>query len=414
MVLLFMIIFNVVGMAQKGYEKSKEIADVYLEKNQWAKANEYYIRAYNKSNTAEVSYRIGFTYMKMYEYERAYKWYLIAEKKKYASLDFILNYAETLKSLKKYGVAKYKVNKSRLIPDSTKSYFVQGCDSAISWSMNRDYRTRVINLSSINTVHSEACPMFYKDDLVFSSNRENVIIKTTDGLNQEPYYGIYQSKRKGNHWIKPKKFFSSLNTINHETAVSFSHDEQKVYITRGTRSAYLERNDDQVNHMKLYQSEWKINKWSMPQYFILNDSSYSFGHPSFNDSSDVFVFASDMLGGYGGTDLYITFKGEKGWSKPLNLGQEINSAKDELYPYYLDDGTLYFSSNGHIGLGGFDIYKVNIKRPNTVLQNLKMPINSSYDDFSFIINKGLELAYFSSNRPKGKGGEDIYQVIFID
>ncbi len=310
---------------------------------------------------------------------------------------------------------KQNIRSSKELLEETKNKFIQGCDSAIAWTIDQDYSIKVTNLTSINTKYSEACPMFFKEQLVYSSNKESTIIKTTDGFNEEPYYGIYVSKpQKGNKWEKPKRFFASLNTVEHETAVSFSSDFKKVYITRGARNVYSKEVNDNTNRMKLYQSEWGKNRWSKPQYFILNDSSYSFGHSSFADNDNVFVFASDMSGGYGGVDLYITFKVDDSWSKPLNLGEDINTEKDELYPYYLDDGNLYFSSNGHIGFGGFDIYNVNIKEADGVPHNMKTPINSSYDDFSFVIQAKKEKGYLSSNRPNGQGKEDLYEVLFVN
>jgi outer membrane protein OmpA-like peptidoglycan-associated protein len=149
-----------------------------------------------------------------------------------------------------------------------------------------------------------------------------------------------------------------------------------------------------------------------PQPLNFSSDSFTCGHPSLSKDGQVMYFASDMPGGYGGKDLYfVTYsKRSKEWGDPVNLGPTINTAGDEVYPFIHEDGTLYFSSNGHIGLGGTDIYfsKGSATDWSTPL-NMKSPINSGGDDFSLILSKDKESGYFTSNREGGKGQDDIYR-----
>jgi hypothetical protein len=131
-----------------------------------------------------------------------------------------------------------------------------------------------------------------------------------------------------------------------------------------------------------------------------------------NKKGTVFVFSSNISGGYGGTDLYISFKNDIGWTKPENLGPIINTPENEYYPFLTDKGDLYFTSDGHIGLGGYDIFVAKFSAQGwTKVENLKTPINSSFDDLSFIISPNMAYGYFSSNRRGGKGKEDLYEFV---
>ena len=123
-------------------------------------------------------------------------------------------------------------------------------------------------------------------------------------------------------------------------------------------------------------------------------------------------FASDMKGGFGGKDIWMVKKMKRDeWSEPINLGNQINTSGDELFPFIHADGSLYFASNGHVGMGGMDIYKAEFDTEGTLLSisNMKSPINSPLDDFGIIFEGKDERGYFSSNRSGGKGGDDIYQ-----
>jgi hypothetical protein len=235
-----------------------------------------------------------------------------------------------------------------------------------------------------------------------------MIIRKKIGERNQPYYNLYSTSQQGRTWTKPMKFSSILNTFHHEGAVTFSKDFKDIYITRGGTKTYK---DQEIHYLKLYKSSHNGTNWSKPSYFLLNDSTASFGHPHLALNDKVFLFASDLLDGYGGTDLYICFKEENGWTLPINLGPNINTKEDELYPFLTDKGVLFFSSNGHIGMGGFDLYKSKLINGEwSPAKNLEKPINTSFDDFSFIVNDSTKIGYFSSNRLGGKGAEDLYQV----
>ena len=167
---------------------------------------------------------------------------------------------------------------------------------------------------------------------------------------------------------------------------------------------------------EIYFSKKKGKGWTSPVLLPLPyDSISTFGHPCISPDGKFLYFASDMPGGQGGKDIWMMKKVKRDeWSTPINLGDQINTPGDELYPFIHPNGDLYFASNGHIGMGGMDIFKADFDDDGTLISvsNMKSPINSSTDDFGIIFEEKFERGYFTSNRPGGKGGDDIYQFNF--
>jgi peptidoglycan-associated lipoprotein len=142
------------------------------------------------------------------------------------------------------------------------------------------------------------------------------------------------------------------------------------------------------------------------------DSNTTLGHPTISEDETTLIFSSDLSGGYGGKDLWIVKQQKRGkWSDPVNLGPAVNTSNDEMFPFLHSDGTLYFASTGHIGMGGFDIFKSYLDENGNYssITNLKYPVNTSGHDFGMIIEKSGERGYLTSDRKGGKGGDDIYQ-----
>jgi peptidoglycan-associated lipoprotein len=163
----------------------------------------------------------------------------------------------------------------------------------------------------------------------------------------------------------------------------------------------------------IYVAKRKGKLWGQPKLLQIKvDSNTTIGHPTLSEDESTLIFSSDMSGGYGGKDLWIVQKEKRNsWSTPINLGPLVNTPGDEMFPFLHTDGTIYFASTGHIGMGGFDIYKTtqDVNGAYILPVNLKSPINSSADDFGMIIEKDGERGYLTSSREGGKGGDDIYQ-----
>lgn len=193
----------------------------------------------------------------------------------------------------------------------------------------------------------------------------------------------------------PAPFNPAFNMVGHEGAVSFNPTQEIVFFTAFTYSK------KGVN-MQIYESQKKDNIWSKPKALPFNNKKYSCAYPTINQESTMMYFASDMPGGAGGMDLYYVEKVNGKWGKPVNCGKEINTSGDEVYPFLSFDGSLYFSSNGRIGYGGLDIYYASGQKSTWMdIINMQKPINSSRNDFAYVISPfNTEKSFLSSNRDK--------------
>lgn len=282
-------------------------------------------------------------------------------------------------------------------------------DSIEKWQ-HFEPQFKIENVSKINTEYSEISPFKYKNELYLASNKEDVFIKKKSGTDLLPYYNLYLCDLDSNNLpiSKLKSFSSVISSHEHECAVTFSKDGQHIFLAQNVD--HLTSSKQVINQSKLFTVQKQNNKWLEPQSFVFNDSSYSFTHPSLDSSYKMLFFASDMKGGFGGTDIYVCINLNGKWTNPINLGNKINTSGNEIYPFYHTSGKLYFSSDSHIGFGGYDIFMAEeIEGEWTHLTNLKTPINSISNDFGFWIDDFSNSGFFSSNRKGGKGAEDIYR-----
>jgi hypothetical protein len=210
------------------------------------------------------------------------------------------------------------------------------------------------------------------------------------------------------------KLISKISTTFHEGPICFNPDETFVYYTRNNISKGKNRRDQKgIQNLKLYSAKVDASgKWMDEVETTLNSKDYSIGHPAISNNGKTIYFASDMPGGFGGADLYMADLNPDGSiGKPINLGKDVNTEAQEMFPWISSDGLLFFSSNGHIGLGGLDVFVMSIEKDGKTfgnLTNVGKPVNSQNDDFALTFNKDGKTGYFSSNRAGGKGDDDIY------
>lgn len=274
---------------------------------------------------------------------------------------------------------------------------------------------KVTNVESLNTENSEFSPVFFNQDkgVLFSSNRRNTSVRNKTFAWDDSYFiDVYASLKKDSlKFDNTMPIDKDVISLYHDGPVALSADGNTLYLTR-SNVLTKKLSDKTVNvvNLKLYiiQKDSK-GKFSEPVSFPYNSDDYSLGHATITKDGKRLYFVSDMPGGLGQTDLYVSELKDGKWQKPENLGQAINTEGREMFPYVHEDGTLFFSSDGRAGLGGLDIY---FAVPEIDLyfepQSLGYPINSHLDDFGFALNSDLKTGYFSSNRPGGKGKDDIY------
>lgn len=296
--------------------------------------------------------------------------------------------------------------------DPRVKHAIRSCEEIKVW-LSRPKEYDVKNLEEINSNQAEFCPVVFEGKLVFVSERQIDLVNYNQyDYNGKPYLNVYFSNLKNEIPSgKIKGFNRRLNSNYHDGPVAFTKDGKRLCLTR-VNYIVNKKNKEFVNRAKLFFSTRDGNGWDRLVPFEFNSDDYSCAHPSFSANGEQLFFASDMPGGFGGKDIWMCMKNKDGWSKPINLGPDINTSGDELFPFIREDGILFFSSDGLPGFGGLDIFSARVISDKWILnRNEGLGLNSFADDFGlyFIDNsKG----YFSSNREGGKGSDDIYKFTF--
>lgn len=207
-----------------------------------------------------------------------------------------------------------------------------------------------------------------------------------------------------------KVFGKNINTRYHEGQLAFSPDFKTIYFTRSNYTGgKYGKSADGINKLKIYTAALKSDSvWDQVTEFLYNSNEYSCGSPAISAHNKVMFFVSDMPGGFGGTDLYYCVWENGRWAKPVNMGDEINTAAHEMSAFISTDSILYFSSQGHPGLGGQDMFSVNLNESTLKIENLHYPLNSKKDDFGIVFNADNGSGYFSSNRGGQGSSDDIF------
>ena len=351
--------------------------------------------------------------------ERAYHWYDILYDRygDEMSAANLFKYAHALKGNGKYGRARRimrlhdKVTGAGQPVEAGQNRLLR--ETVMDNILNREAAYGVRNLD-VNSKYSEFGPMFYQDDqIVFASSVDSAFFHTRRyKWNNQPYLDLYVSRlnAEGDNLEHGVKFSKTLNTKYHEAGVAFSPDKQTVYFTRNNYGKRLRRDKQGVNHLKLYRSRKVGDEWTEAEELPFNGEDYSTGHPALSPDGQQLYFVSDMPGTIGGTDIFVVdVLGDGTFSEPRNLGPGINTPQKEMFPF-ITDRKLYFSSNGHVGLGGLDVFQVSFDEEIGFLEveNLGQPINSKKDDFSYIVDEATQKGFFASNRVGGKGDDDLY------
>lgn len=271
-----------------------------------------------------------------------------------------------------------------------------------------------------NTSGSDFSPAFIdtgstREMVVVSNGFGKDYIKSIFPWNNRRWLDLYSVKMLNDSVVSdvealPRK----INSKYHEGPSSYSPVTKTLAFTRNSfYKGKVKRSSDHINKLNIYFSQLENGKWTSITPFPLNNPEYSTGHPTFTKDGKSLYFVSDMAGGYGGTDIYVSHFSDNRWSAPENLGTAVNSEGNEMFPFIYQDSLLYFASNGWAGMGGMDIFRSEIK--NGIAgkpQNLGSPVNSPSDDFGIIVKAGGNSGYFSTNRAGGSGEDDNYRFVY--
>ncbi len=407
----FLIFFQMACIVTVSFAQ-KEKADKYFDKGLYAKAIPLYEKAAKQGGKTkkETLSKLGDCYRILNEFKNAEATYKKALSAKGTNNpDLYYYYGYVLKANNKYDEAlnqffAYLDEK----PNDTKAKnALRSCQQIKFWK-SKAIEYEIKNVEGINTARSEFAPAINNSQLVYVAEKQSDFFEySVDESNGQPFMNIYSSKVDVDQASKIKPFSSKINTNYHDGPVSFSADGKTVLFTRVDYKADS-KNKNFVNRAKIYMATSEGKKWKDVKAFEHNSDAYSVAHPSISNDGNLIVFTSDMPGGQGGKDLWYCKKKGDGWDKPVNMGYDINTSGDEMFPYLRKDGVLFFASNGLAGFGGLDIFSAKEKDGKWIVsRNESMNLNSSVDDFGIcFLNDST--GYFTSNREGGKGKDDIY------
>ena len=390
-------------------------ADKYYAKLEYAQAIPIYEKALKKTvdNKQDALLKLADCYRILNEYQKAEICYKQAIDMGTAPADAIYNYGNVLKSNNKYNEALdqfyYYLNAK---PNDARAKNAYKFCLEIKYWQSKPKEYEIKNIEAINTMRSEFCPTVFNNELIYVGEKVTEIVDFEHSTtNNQPFLNVYSSTIKGTTYSKSTSFSKKLNTNFHDGPISFSSDGKTCYITR-VNYVVNKRNNDFINRAKIYTSTSDGKKWTKATPFQFNNDNYSCAHPSISNDGTVLYFSSDMPGGLGGHDIWMCKRNGENWDNPVNLGPDINTSGDELFPFIRKDNILYFSSNGLPGFGDLDIYSGKMLGNKWLLnKNEGLFLNSNADDFGIVFTSDTT-GYFSSNKEGGKGGDDVYAFIY--
>ncbi len=296
---------------------------------------------------------------------------------------------------------------SLLLLTFTLSAYAQFDMEAEPWRKGINVRNAV----DINSPNSEFSPTYYQDGIVFASDQKQhgPIDKHTGERYLELYYAPLDMNGDP---LKPKEFSIRLNSRLHEAATTFNNAQDRIIFTRNSQKAGKAlANKKHIVQMRLYEAAMGKLDWENVEELEFNGENFSCMHPTLSPSGDKLYFASDMPGegARGDMDIYVVEWEDGRWGRPRNLGPKVNTPAKEAFPFIHDSGVLFFASQGHNGVGGFDIYMLNLGDEEEEVVNLGKPFNTVKDDFGFILSRDGLSGFFSSDRSGGMGRDDIYR-----
>lgn len=385
------------------------IANDKFEQFSFIDAREIYLDELEKGHKSAVLLkRLGDSYYFNNEYQNAMEWYselIIKYPGDEYEVDYLFRYAQTLKSINMYDEAE-EIMQTFYYRKGIQKEDQEEKEEGLYKKQNRFIQLVPF---SYNSRFSDYAPQFGKEgQLLFTSARDS--LSSIHEWNKEPFLDIYLLENR-----KVSKVKGKINTKFHESSATFSPSKDTIYFTRTNmiNNAEGRKKGKKAGHLSIYRAYVEYvgqYVYNRIEELSINSNNYSVGHPAISPDGKKMVFASDMNGGFGSTDLYMADITSKGKLKNIrNLGSQINTFGRETFPSFDKKGNLYFSSDGHEGLGGLDIFLWRYPLfENGELFNLGKPINSEADDFSFIYDSNSKKGYFSSNREGGMGGDDIY------
>ena len=411
---ILVLVLMLIGFQGYSQERKVEKAEAAFKTKSYIDAAAIYEKVADNGYMSEsLLQNLGDSYYFNGKYEEASKWYskLFAMNSEQSSV-YLLRYAQSLKatgekSLGEDYYAKYLVGEEGI---GAHKLTLEQYQKLIEDNSGR-YTIRKVPFNSDGVDFGVG--YLESDKIVFASTRNSGVLQNRvsawDGLSYMDLYEV--SVENDTVYGSPKALKGDVNGKYHESTACFSKDGKTIYFTRTNYKK--NKSEDDLLHLKIFKATLENDKWVNEEELSINSDNYNTAHPMLNALEDRLYFASDRPGGKGQTDLYyVNFNEDGNLGEVVNLGDTINSPGRESFPFISEEGALYFSSDGHLGLGGYDVFYVNMNTEGVFIGNVLnvgSPINSSYDDVSYVVRD--EKGYISSNRSASLE-EEVYDDIY--
>lgn len=371
-----------------------------------------YPKAQDEEKKSEILFYIAESYRLSNNFKQAFNWYEQLINTRYPDPKILYSYGLLLKNFERYEDAARQFNDYLFeVPGSKEAEReIIACRIAAGWKLNPE-KYSINNVKELNTEFSDYSPYLSQGKLTWSSARKeatgNIIFEWTG----QKCADIFEAPLTSASFGAVTKVPGLVNSNYNEGVAWVDSTNTTMYFTQCNGT------DGKGLNCKIYVSYLQNNQWSQPQVLPFCSDSFSTGHPAFTPDQRRMYFASNMPGALGEKDIYyidynpLTAK----WGTPVNLGPNVNTTQDDMFPYVHQDGKIYFASKGHYGMGGLDLfYTMDSAGTFTHAQNLHSPINSGGDDFGITFtnttDKARPIAYYTSNREGGEGDDDLYSI----
>ena len=398
-------------------EQDLQRAKRFFERTFYSEAIPMYEKIIQGNRSIEVVKNLADCYYYTNDYENAQIQYrfLMSKFKTGLEEEYFFRYSQTLKATGNYEESNAVI----------REYLISTNDNEALTNFEKENknlenvtaignRFEIKNLA-LNTVNSEFGAVKQVQNLVFSGVKKKAgLFDKTYKWNNELYLDLLTIRIENrNSSDSIVNYFSDeLNTSLHEANAVFTKDGKTVYFTRNNyKKGKRVKNTNKISNLQIFKAELINNKWTSVVSLPFNSDDYSTEHPALSNDEKTLYFASDMPGTLGSFDIFSVSINDGNYGTPKNLGSKINTSKKEQFPFVSKDNKLYFSSNGHAGYGSLDVFVSEIENNSfSKPLNIGLPVNSGFDDFTFTIDSESKEGYFSSNRPGGKGNDDIYEL----
>ena len=409
-------ILTILFFATMQSQTQKDVADNKYEKFAYIDAVKIYEKLAKKGcKSSDLYQKLANSYYFNAELEKANSWYAkLFSLDKTLEPEYYYRYSQTLKATGNYA----KANKMLALftqqkADDSRGKLYANQQNYLDIIKENSGRFSIENLK-INSEYSDYGTAILDSKLIFASARDTSgIFKRKHEWTDQSFTQLYEAEILPDGSLgKPEKFSTSLNSKFNESTPVFTKDGKTVYFTRNNFSKGKKgKSSKRITLLKIYKAEFIAEKWTNIVALPFTSDNYSTAHPALSFDEKTLYFASDMPGTFGQSDLFkIAINADGSFGKPVNLGNKINTEGRETFPF-ISKKELYFASDGHLGLGGLDIFVSKIHEDGSfgTVKNIGTPVNGQKDDFAFFINDSTRSGYFTSNRNGGKGNDDIYK-----